>query len=509
MGDGKVQIAYLHATRVSHSWHSSMMRLMIHDIAGAQVVGGPPHEIRTDSGGLVEGRNLAVSTFLDETDDEWLFFVDTDMGFQADALDRLLAAADPTERPVVGGLCFALREFKGDGKGGRRVMPAPTLYRWARKPDTGHIGFSTIWDVPVDQVTRVAGTGGAFLLIHRGALQRVRERFGDQWFDHVRYADGRPVSEDLSFCWRLHLVGAPVHVHTGVQVTHHKEFWLDAQDYHPPAHLLEADRRAPEFSPDVDHESALRTLDALSDPEPAAVGPVLGEPRISLLCPTRGRPQSMRRLVASVDETAAGPVEIVFYLDEDDHESIAMAKELLDARGGGIVPIAGPRIVLSQMWNECYRHAGADVLMHAGDDIVFKTTRWDDLVIEAFEQHPDRIALVHGNDLLQGPNLATHGFLHRRWVEAVGYFVPPYFSSDWNDTWLTEVADAIGRRVYLPNLVTEHLHPLAGKATWDVTHQERLDRGARDDVAALYASKADERAADAAVLRSAMTAVAA
>ena len=45
-------------------------------------------------------------------------------------------------------------------------------------------------------------------------------------------------------------------------------------------------------------------------------------------------------------------------------------------------------------------------------------------------------------------NFLTHGFLHRNWVETVGYFVPPYFSSDFNDTWLNEVADMIGRKIY-------------------------------------------------------------
>lgn len=228
------------------------------------------------------------------------------------------------------------------------------------------------------------------------------------------------------------------------------------------------------------------------------------EPRISLLCPTRGRPAGMRRLVESCDRNAAGNVEVVFYLDDDDQAAIETAQQLAAARGGGIVPLVGPRIVLSAMWNRCAEVAAAPILMHCGDDIVFRTVRWDDLVVEAFAGYPDGIVFVHGDDRLQGGRLGTHGFLHRAWVDAVGYFVPPYFSSDWNDTWLTEVANAIGRRVYLPAVVTEHMHPLAGKATWDLTHRERLARGERDQVAQLYADKAAERAMDAAVLRAAM-----
>ncbi len=230
----------------------------------------------------------------------------------------------------------------------------------------------------------------------------------------------------------------------------------------------------------------------------------MDRPRISVLVPTRGRPASVARLVDSCDRNAAGPVEFVFYIDDDDVATEAAVAGIFAARGGLVQPLLGPRIVLSRMWNECAGVAQADVMMHCGDDIVFRTPRWDDLVLEAFDRFDDRIVFVHGNDLLQRGNLGTHGFLHRRWVEAVGYFVPPYFASDYNDTWLTEVADMIGRRVYLPELVTEHMHPLAGKGEWDLTHRERLERGQRDNVGALYAAKATERAIDAGLLRTAI-----
>lgn len=228
-------------------------------------------------------------------------------------------------------------------------------------------------------------------------------------------------------------------------------------------------------------------------------------PRISLLCPTRGRPYGMRRLVETCDRTAAGPVEIVFYLDADDEAGIAAGQALAAARGGDIVLLVGPRILLSSTWNRCAEVAKAPVMMHCGDDIAFRSPRWDDHVLDAFDAFGDRIAFVHGDDRLQGARLGTHGFLHRAWVDVVGYFVPPYFSSDFNDTWLTEVADAIGRRVYLPEVVTEHLHPLAGKADWDVTHRERLERGQRDEVGRRYDLLAAQRELDAAMLRAAIT----
>lgn len=218
--------------------------------------------------------------------------------------------------------------------------------------------------------------------------------------------------------------------------------------------------------------------------------------------PTRGRPGNVRRLCTSAWDTEAYETEFVFYVDDDDD----VATFLTVAEFGQVV--RGPRIVLSEMWNRCADVATGDVLMHCGDDIVFRTADWDRLVLDEFERWSDRLVLVHGRDGFQDANLATHGFYHRRWVEVLGRLVPPYFSSDFNDKWNTEVADAVGRRVYLSNVYTEHMHPVTGKGDWDETHRERLARHQRDGLDRRYRELASERAADAAKLRAAIDAFA-
>jgi len=235
-GNGRVQVAYLHPHHVSHSWHESMMRLTAYDAANdARVVStAGPYMISCDSGGLIDARNQGVCQFLDATDHEWLFWIDTDMGFLPDTIDRLLAAADPVERPMVGALAFGLREVAYDGYGGRRVMPVPTLYMPAKDTD-GTIGFTNRWEYPADALTQVAGTGAACVLIHRGLLEQMRAQFGDVWYEPVRYGNGRAISEDLSFCARVGQLGVPIFVHTGVKTTHHKQFWVSEDQYTPPA----------------------------------------------------------------------------------------------------------------------------------------------------------------------------------------------------------------------------------------------------------------------------------
>lgn len=234
-GNGRVQIAYLHKHAVSHSWHESMMRLVGWDAAnhGRIVDTAGPFMISSDASGIASARNTGCQRFLDETDHEWLWFVDTDMGFLPDTIDRLVDAADPSERPVVGGLCFGLREVSYDGYGGRRCMPVPTLYQPARTAE-GVVGFTSRWTYPENALLQVAGTGAACLLIHRNPLEKLRAEFGDTWFDRVRYEDGVLISEDLSFCARLMQQGIPLFVHTGVKTTHHKQVWIADEDYSPP-----------------------------------------------------------------------------------------------------------------------------------------------------------------------------------------------------------------------------------------------------------------------------------
>lgn len=230
----------------------------------------------------------------------------------------------------------------------------------------------------------------------------------------------------------------------------------------------------------------------------------MSRPLISILCPTRGRPNQVRELIHTALLTATYPdqIQFVFYVDEDDKhgaETIGILEQF-DPHPTSAV-ISGPRIVLSAMWNRCYEQARADVLMQCGDDIRFRTRDWDTAVLAQFLRFPDRIVLVHGQDGIQGATIATHGFIHRRWVQQVGYFVPPLFASDYNDLWLTYVADQLGRRIYLPDVYTEHMHPVAGKGPWDRTHSERDARHKAENCDQIWRDTVRERDADVAKLR--------
>lgn len=243
-----VTVAYVHQNEVTYSWHHSMVELVGWDIANhGRVMAGGYIAMRCGSDGLVEARNQAVRHFLADRPAEWLWWVDTDMGFEPDTIDRLLEAADPAERPMVGGLCFSLRETEPDTAGGWRTVPTPTIFDWAsvdvfddstvdgvrQRVKTGEqMGFAVRWDYKPNTLTQCAGTGSACLLIHRSVFERVADKYGPIWYNRVpNTSTGQLISEDLSFCLRAGAAGVPLFIHTGVRTTHMKPVWVGEEDY--------------------------------------------------------------------------------------------------------------------------------------------------------------------------------------------------------------------------------------------------------------------------------------
>lgn len=231
----KVVIAYLHPGSVHGAFMESVLNLLVYDIAfHRRIVNGGGRLASQASCNLSGPRNTVVKQFLAYGQADWLWFVDTDMVFEPDTLERLLQHADPVDAPIVGGLCFALDE-------GRVV---PTLYDLV---DDGRGSADVVrydaWEP--DAMMQVAATGTGCLLIHKSVLEKVRDfrppgRPGQvgfntayPWFQETDH-DGKPVGEDITFCWRAGLVGAPIYVNTAVHIGHVKERVLTAELYRPP-----------------------------------------------------------------------------------------------------------------------------------------------------------------------------------------------------------------------------------------------------------------------------------
>jgi hypothetical protein len=225
-----VCVAYVHDVEVPHSFHTSYLDMVLYDFAKNQrIMRGGYIRTRYGTGGIVTARNKTARQFVAARAD-WLFWIDSDMGFRPDTVDRLVAAADEDERPIVGGLCFANKEVHEDGYGGYVTSPRVTIFDYGELD--GVKKFAGRREYPRDQLVRCAGS--ACIIIHRSVLERMEKEYGPTWYSPIMGDDGEPLGEDISFCVRATSLDIPIYVHTGVRTTHLKYVWLgeDLFDLH-------------------------------------------------------------------------------------------------------------------------------------------------------------------------------------------------------------------------------------------------------------------------------------
>ena len=194
-------------------------------------------------------------------------------------------------------------------------------------------------------------------------------------------------------------------------------------------------------------------------------------------------------------------IELVLCVDDDDVETRKFYYDHLLAYN--TILILGPRpTILGETTNRCFKESTGEICMLCTDDVVFHTNGWDDIVVKEFEKYPDKIALIYGEDGIQHGNTATLPFVHRNWVKTVGRFLPTHFINEFGDRWLTDVATKVGRRVYLPDLYIQHLHPAHGGMPYDDTYTYRMNlrrqqKGTRKECIVHYNSLEQERVEEA------------
>lgn len=230
--------------------------------------------------------------------------------------------------------------------------------------------------------------------------------------------------------------------------------------------------------------------------------------KIAVVLPTRNRPNLLKRFVDSLFDTCSNKdnISVYLYIDDDDRLTEFCIKELSHKYPLKIFSLIGPRIIMSDMVNKLLPLVKEDIFFFGGDDLVLRTKNWDLEIIEKFNSIEDKIALLYGDDMTLDDKMrffATHPIIHRAWVNCLGYLAPPYFSSDYADTWLNELADTLGRKFKL-NFVNEHMHWTFGKSQLDSTYVENRKRFSKDNPPKIYNSLTDARINDLNKLKSVM-----
>ena len=192
------------------------------DTQGACLALGLPFVLATltNESLVTRGRNALASIFL-RSSASHLLFLDSDIGFGADAVLRLLGHG----RPVMGGL---YRSKRLGGADWVATFPGGKGATVRRDATTGAVEVEAI------------GTG--FLLLHRQVLEKLAEAHPEtlhQTEDGPAHAlfeagvdptaapgEGRYLSEDFLFCARWRALGGEVWCDPAVRLEHHGQVAL-------------------------------------------------------------------------------------------------------------------------------------------------------------------------------------------------------------------------------------------------------------------------------------------
>lgn len=196
---------------------------------------------------------------------------------------------------------------------------------------------------------------------------------------------------------------------------------------------------------------------------------------LAILTPTRGRAARFAEMVKSVFATAAMDVQVWVGLDDDDPEDYYSALRALPVGDQEIVPMRGERLSLSG-WTNLLAERALSVtnpprfLASLGDDHRPRTTGWDERLVAAIEEMGGS-GIAYGNDLFQGRGLPTAWVMSADIVAALGWMMLPACRHMYVDNAILALGRELGLIAYRPDVVIEHLHPLAGKAAMDESYR--------------------------------------
>lgn len=182
-----------------------------------------------------------------------------------------------------------------------------------------------------------------------------------------------------------------------------------------------------------------------------------------VIVPSRTRPQNIARLMQAWTDTGA-TADLLVLIDEDDptrEEYVALGLEAL---------VIGPRLRIGPLlnWWAPRMVADYDVIGFMGDDHCPRTHGWDARILQASTPW----SVVYGNDLFQGENLPTAVFQGSGLIRTTGQFNPPGCDHLYLDNYWKTLGERLGTLEYLPDVIIEHVHYMAGKSTEDDLYRE-------------------------------------
>lgn len=204
--------------------------------------------------------------------------------------------------------------------------------------------------------------------------------------------------------------------------------------------------------------------------------------KISLLLPSRERLNLKLTLISSIITSVKdiNNIEIVFGIDDDDPTRDIVYKIAAALPCVRIVDIKndGKFIGINRIWNILAANTDNEIFGYVGDDMVFKTPNWDELILEEFNSKncpKDNIKLVHCYDGHRNVDeICVNAFVHRKYYDILGYFTKEDFLINWSDQWMYQTFNTFKRVKYRRDIHIQHNHWVYGARKRDNTANRML-----------------------------------
>jgi len=202
-----------------------------------------------------------------------------------------------------------------------------------------------------------------------------------------------------------------------------------------------------------------------------------------VLVPSRGRPAAAAELIALFWATCTADTHVVIAVDDDD--PLLDNYRLLNGPMSSVVVTKTPSTMVRALNAAAVAQANAlrppFAIGFMGDDHRPRTQGWDKEYLDALRELGTGI--VYGDDGYQGEKLPTQCAMTADIIRTLGFMAPPVLRHMYVDNFWYDLGSHADRLTYLPDVLVEHMHPVAGKAEWSEGHRrvnapEVVDRDA-------------------------------
>ena len=178
--------------------------------------------------------------------------------------------------------------------------------------------------------------------------------------------------------------------------------------------------------------------------------------KILWICPSRKRPERLKRLILSWKHTTTNLSDLLVVVDSDDSSYEDLMKLYPEVMWEITEPVFGSFLHLinskAVKYSTEYAYVG-----FMEDDIVFETVGYEDKFISKLKEL-GKTGIVHAKDGIDKRRFVSIPVIDSHIVRTLGWFAPPCLRSLWADNFWREMATYLGTYYKFEDVLIKHYH---------------------------------------------------